>query len=306
MSLDITRINPYFEDVMPEEYLDLVKNGPFGGEKMIGDLGSFKELLEEHPLCAGCNLALAFRILIGSLPKPEDSILVGSTGCNSLAFPQLALHNVHSLFGNQNAVASGLKRALTLRFPDKLKDVIVMAGDGATADIGLDMTLHSWFRGEKITTVMFDNELYANTGGQESGMSLPGAVLNMAPKGKKFQKVKVFELAVTAGCAYVAVVSTARPKNISECFKKAVLVAREVGPTFIQIHTPCPTNLKIKPSESRKVAGDRFKSDYGFREHISDDARAYLETIQAEQKRATADPEEALVAEDKEIPFEGS
>jgi pyruvate ferredoxin oxidoreductase beta subunit len=279
MSLDITRINPYFEDVMPEEYIDLVKNGPFGNGKGVGDLGTFKELLEEHPLCAGCNLALAFRLLIASLPNPEDSILVGSTGCNSLAFPQLALHNVHSLFGNQNAIASGLKRALKLRFPDKIKDVIVMAGDGATADIGLDMTLHSWFRGEKITTVMFDNELYANTGGQESGMSLPGSILNMAPKGKKFGKVNVPDLAISAGCAYVAVVSTARPKMIGDVFKKAVLIAREIGPTYIQIHTPCPTNLKIKPSEVKKYRDDRFKSDYAFREHITAEASEYLESL---------------------------
>ena len=88
-----------------------------------------------------------------------------------MAFPQVALHNIHSLFGNQNAVASGVKRALNLRFPDKIKDVVVIAGDGATADIGLDMVLHSWFRQEKITTIMLDNEAYANTGGQESGMS---------------------------------------------------------------------------------------------------------------------------------------
>ena len=64
--------------------------------------------------------------------------MVGSTGCTSLVFPHVAVHNIHSLFGNQNAVASGLKRALTLRFPNQVKDVVVLAGDGATVDIGLD------------------------------------------------------------------------------------------------------------------------------------------------------------------------
>ncbi len=285
MSLNIMKINPHFEDVMPGEYVDLVKNGPFGNGKVVGDLGTFKELLEEHPLCAGCNLSIAFRIVVASLPNPEDSILVGSTGCNSLAFPQLALHNIHSLFGNQNAVASGLKRALTLRFPDKTKDVIVMAGDGATADIGLDMTLHSWFRGEKITTIMLDNELYANTGGQESGMSLPGNVLHMAPTGKKFQKVNVPDLAIAAGCAYVAVVSTARPKVIGKCLKQAVLIAREVGPTYIQVHNPCPTNMKLKPADGIKVARERIKTDYAFREHITPEAKEYLEKIQPTEKK---------------------
>jgi pyruvate ferredoxin oxidoreductase beta subunit len=284
MSLNIMKINPNFEEFMPEEYRELAKNGPFGNPKKVTDLGTFKELLEEHPLCAGCNLAIAFRLLVASLPNPEDSILVGSTGCNSLAFPQLALHNVHSLFGNQNAVASGLKRALKLRFPDKIKDVIVMAGDGATADIGLDMTLHSWFRGEKITTVMFDNELYANTGGQESGMSLPGAVLNMAPTGKKFGKVNMPELARAAGCAYVAVVSTARPAIIGKSLKRAVLIAREIGPTYIQIHTPCPTNLKLKSFEGIKVAQERLKTDYAFREYLSPEAEKYLETIEPKKE----------------------
>ncbi len=281
MSLDITKINPHFEDVMPSEYKDLVANGPFGNPKGVGDLGSFKELIEEHPLCAGCNLALALRLAIGSLPKPEDSIIVGSTGCNSLAYTQLALHNVHSLFGNQNAVATGLKRALSLRFPDKVKDVIVMAGDGATADIGLDMTLHSWFRGEKITTVMFDNELYANTGGQESGMSRPGAVLNMAPTGKKFDKIHMFDLAVASGCAYVALCSTARPRQIGKSFEKAVMIAREVGPTYVQIHTPCPTNMKIKPSEGLAFAKERLATDYAFREHTSPEAEEYLKAVES-------------------------
>ncbi len=282
MSLDIMRINPHFEDVMPEEYKELVSNGPFGGGKSIGDLGTFKELLEEHPLCAGCNLALAFRLLVASLPKPEDTVIVGTTGCNSLAFTQLALHNVHSLFGNQNAVASGLKRALELRFPDKVKDVVVMAGDGGTVDIGLDMTLHSWFRREKITTVMFDNELYANTGGQESGMSMKGAVLNMAPTGKKFEKIRIPELALTAGCDYVAVVSTARPRQIGKSFEKAVLVAREVGPTFVQIHTPCPTNMKLKPHEGILEAKERLKTDYAFQEHVSPAAQEYLASLEAQ------------------------
>lgn len=284
MSLNIMKINPHFEEFMPEEYRELVKNGPFGNPKKITDLGTFKELLEEHPLCAGCNLAIALRLLLASLPNPEDTIVVGSTGCSSLAFSQLALHNIHSLFGNQNAVASGLKRALKLRFPDKVKDVVVMAGDGATADIGLDMTLHSWFREENITTVMFDNELYANTGGQESGMSMKGAVLNMAPTGKKFGKVDLPELAKAAGCAYVAVVSTAKPLVIGKSFKKAVLIAREIGPTYIQIHTPCPTNMKMKSSEGINMAQDRLKADYAFREYISPKAEKFLETAEPEKK----------------------
>ncbi len=295
MSLEITRMNPAFADVMPQEYTDLVENGPFGRDFGARDLGSFKELFEEHPMCAGCNLSLAFRILVASLPNPADTIMVGSTGCNSIAFPQLALHNVHSLFGNQNAIASGLKRGLALRFPDKVKDVVVVAGDGATADIGLDMTLHSWFRGEKFATVMFDNEIYANTGGQESGMTECGEIRNMAPTGKKFKKISVADLAIEAGCAYVAVVTTGSPLKISKCFEKAVLVAREIGPTYVQIYTPCPTNLKLKSSESVSLAKARSKGTYAFREHVSPEAEEFLAARAEkteEQVRVTSKDEE--------------
>ena len=276
MSLSIFKINPAFVDVMPQEYLDLVTDGPIGTNKSTKDLGTFKELIEDHPLCAGCNLALAFRTVISALPNPEDTVIVGSTGCNSLAFPQLAIQNVHALFGNQNAVATGLKRGLALRFPDKIKDVVVMAGDGATADIGFDMTLHSWIRGEKITTVMFDNEIYANTGGQESGMTQYGAVRNMAPTGKKFQKMNVTEFAKLSGCVYVAKVTTGNTSQIGQCFRKAVLVAREIGPTYVQIYTPCPTNLKMSPAASVALAKKRAKEDYAFEEYMTSEAEACL------------------------------
>ncbi|MBS3885721.1 MAG: ferredoxin oxidoreductase [Dethiobacter sp.] len=285
MSKDFLRISPAFEDVMPAEYRELVASGPYGKGYGISDLGSHKELLEEHPLCAGCGLALSLRLTLSVLPAPEDTVIVGSTGCSALAFPQVALHNIHSLFGNQNAVASGLKRALKLRFPDKHKDVVVVAGDGATADIGLDMVMQSWFRGELITTIMLDNEAYANTGGQESGMSPKGAVLYMAPKGKKFQKVNMPELAREAGCVYVAAVSPANPKRLGKAIKRAILVAREVGPTYVQIFAPCPTNFKFKPQETIKRIKEREKDGtYLMREYISPEAQEYLAAMEGGTK----------------------
>ena len=250
MKPGLFKISPGFEEVMPAEYRELVEHGPYGAGMGVADLGAFKELLEEHPLCAGCGLALSLRLFLASLPAPQDTVVVGSTGCSSLAFPQVALHNIHSLFGNQNAVASGLKRALSLRFPDKVKDVVVVAGDGATADIGLDMVMHSWFRQENITTVMLDNEAYANTGGQESGMSPQGAVLYMAPKGKKFPKIPLPEIAREVGCAYVGACSPAQGKRLERMLRRAILVAREIGPTYVQIFAPCPTNYKFKPNET--------------------------------------------------------
>ena len=147
----------------------------------VSQMGSFKEILEEHPMCAGCAMTLFIRLAIIAFPNPEDTITVGTAGCGRLAISQAAIPFVYGNYGDQNGVASGLSRGLRIRFGDKPKDVVVMAGDGGTADIGFQQVLHSWFRKERFTTIMLDNEVYGNTGGQESGMTTRGAVLKMAP-----------------------------------------------------------------------------------------------------------------------------
>ncbi|MCF7837275.1 MAG: ferredoxin oxidoreductase [Candidatus Marinimicrobia bacterium] len=272
---------PEFEALLPQEYRDLVANGPYGGDKSVADLGTFKEIIESHPHCAGCGVALGLRLALASLPNPADTIVIGTPGCSFFGLAQTAVNYSNTAFGNQNAVASGLTRMLRLRFPDAPKDVVVMVGDGAVADIGLDYTLHSWFRGEHFTTIMLDNEVYANTGGQESGMSKQGDVLNMAPTGKSFQKIPIFEMAKTAGCAYVARVTVASPRKLGDVVRKAIRLAREVGPTYVQMFTPCPTNLKFAPGNTVATARAAEKTHYAFEEYLTPDAQACLERMAA-------------------------
>lgn len=266
-----------FADLLPQEYKDLVNNGPFGDQKGVKDLGTFKELTEQHPHCAGCGVSLGIRLSLAALPSPENTIIIGTPGCSFFALSQTAVNYSNTAFGNQNAVASGLKRMLQIRYPDKPKDVVVMVGDGGVADIGLDYTLQSWFRREKITTVMLDNEVYGNTGGQESGMSPQGNVLNMAPTGKKFPKIPVFELAKSSGCAYGVRVTVASPLKVDKAIRRAILVAREIGPSYVQLYTPCPTNLKFSPDKTVAMAKDAEKGYYSFEEFMSDEAAAFLQ-----------------------------
>ena len=227
MSKERIKISEDLYDIMPSDYQDLVKSATYGKEdRGWKDIGSSKELIEQHSLCAGCPESMAFRYILASLPNPEDTVMVGSTGCTSLVFPMVAVHNIHSLFGNQNAIASGLKRALSVRFPGRVKDVVVLAGDGATVDIGLDMTLQAWFRQEKFTTICFDNELYANTGGQESGLMQKGFVAKMAPVGKLFDKVRLPEIARESGCHYVVNCTVSKPSLVEKVIRNAVHIAR--------------------------------------------------------------------------------
>lgn len=280
MSKKIISPVPALADILPQEYQDLVEHGPHGKFLGVKDLGTFKEITEEHPHCAGCGVSLGIRLAVASLPAPEDTLVVGTPGCSFFALSQTALNYSNTAFGNQNAVASGLKRMLQIRYPGQHKDVVVMVGDGGIADIGLDMTLHSWFRGEKITTIMLDNEVYGNTGGQESGMSALGQVLHMAPKGKNFPKIPVFEMAKTSGCAYGAKVTIANPKRLGEAVTKAILIARQLGPTYVQIYTPCPTNLKFNPADTIGMARKAQEGAYCFEEFMTEEAAELMTGIQ--------------------------
>jgi len=288
MSKEKIKINREFYDIMPKEYQELVEDATYGkAGRGWKDVGESKELIEDHSLCAGCPESIAFRYVLACLPNPEDTVMVGSTGCTSLVFPHVAVHNIHSLFGNQNAVASGLKRALAYRFPDKVKDVVVLAGDGATVDIGLDMTLQSWFRQEKIATICFDNELYANTGGQSSGLMQKGFVAKMAPSGKTFDKVDLPEIARQSGCHYVTMLTVSKPNRVEKAIRQAVLIAREVGPTYVQLYTPCILEIGkqmmegLQEMRDSEGPGKRFE----FREYMSDEAKAYLESIAPKKER---------------------
>jgi pyruvate ferredoxin oxidoreductase beta subunit len=288
MGLEYVRISPGFEKYMPKDYVDLVHYGQFGRQVDVQQLGQFKELVEEHPMCAGCFMAYFIRVFYAALPNPEDTIVIGTAGCARLALSQAAVPFIYGNYGDTNAVASGLKRALTIRFPDKAKDVVVIAGDGGLIDIGFGMTMHSWFRREKFTTIMVDNEVYGNTGGQESGMSPKGVQLKMAPKGKQFDKINAVELAKTAGCVYVAKLAPTNPKRIAKTIRRAILAARHFGPTFIHAYTSCNIEYSIPTEKVLEDARKREKQDFGFYEWMTDEVKEYFEEIEKQSQEVKA------------------
>jgi pyruvate ferredoxin oxidoreductase beta subunit len=75
MSLDYVKFSSGFEKFMPKEYRDMVEHGPFGKKVSVSQMGSFKEVLEEHPMCAGCAMTLFIRLAMIAFPNPEPSLL---------------------------------------------------------------------------------------------------------------------------------------------------------------------------------------------------------------------------------------
>jgi pyruvate ferredoxin oxidoreductase beta subunit len=288
MSLNYMVPASRFKRYLPKDYVELVDYGPFGkdfSEVGTKNMGKYKELVEEHPMCSGCWMAYYIKIIFASLPNPENTVTLGTAGCGRLAISQAAVPFIYGNYGDQNAMASGLTRAFRLRFPDMQKDVITIAGDGGMMDIGFSMTMHAWFRGERFTTIMLDNEVYGNTGGQESGMSVKGAVLKMSPKGKNFGKMPAMQLAIDAGCVYVVKMSPTNINKAAKCIRRAIFAARDLGPTFIHAYTSCNIEYSIPTPDVFKDAKEKEKGRFAFEEFMTEEAKELFTVVEAKKKK---------------------
>ena len=203
------------------------------------------KLAPGHRGCAGCGAAVAVKLILEA--AGDDIILVNPTGCIeviSTPYPESSweIPYIHSLFENAASVAAGVKTALLAKGNDHTK-VIVIAGDGATFDIGSGIVSGVWERGHDITYVCYDNEAYMNTGVQMSGSTPYGASTNTSLAGKLSMgrprhKKRMPEIAVAHGCPYVATASISYPNDMMRKVKKAV---ETKGPTYVQVHSTCCT-----------------------------------------------------------------
>ncbi|MFZ5801433.1 MAG: thiamine pyrophosphate-dependent enzyme [Candidatus Omnitrophota bacterium] len=212
-----------------------------------------------HTACAGCGQAIAARLVIDA--AGAETIVCNNTGCLevfSTKYPESAweVPFIHSLFENAAAVASGVESALKyLGIKDKV-NVISQAGDGGTADIGLQALSGMWERGHDVLSVCYDNEAYMNTGIQRSGLTPFGTNTTTSPPGTasfgniRFKK-PVPEIALAHAIPYVATASVAYPQDIQKKVKKAISLK---GPKYLQIHVPCPLGWRHESNETVNVA----------------------------------------------------
>ncbi|MFC1594037.1 thiamine pyrophosphate-dependent enzyme [Candidatus Omnitrophota bacterium] len=212
-----------------------------------------------HTACAGCGQSIAARLVIEA--AGENTMIANNTGCLEVfttKYPESAwgVPFIHSLFENSAAVASGMEAALKHLGKKENTNVICEAGDGGTADIGLQALSGMWERGHDILSVCYDNEAYMNTGIQRSGLTPFDTNTTTSPAGKQsfgnpIKKKPVPEIARAHGIPYVATASVAFPRDIQKKTKKAVSIK---GPKYFQIHVPCPLGWRHPGADTVIVA----------------------------------------------------
>ncbi len=135
------------------------------------------------------------------------------------------------------------KAAELLTFFENHKDYLIkksqwiVGGDGWAYDIGFGGLDHVLASGEDVNVLVFDTEVYSNTGGQSSKSTPTGSVAKFAASGKKVKKKDLGMIAATYGYVYVAQVAMGADKNQ---FMKALLEAEAYdGPSLIIAYAPC-------------------------------------------------------------------
>jgi pyruvate ferredoxin oxidoreductase beta subunit len=196
----------------------------------------------------------------------DNVVIVNATGCMEIVSSQLPYTSwtvpwIHTLFENTAAVASGIEAGLKVQARKGKTELantkaVAMAGDGGTADIGLQALSGALERGHNFIYICFDNEAYMNTGIQRSSATPYGATTTTSPAGKasigQFTwKKNLPAIAVAHDIPYVA---TACPSYHRDLFLKIRKAMEVKGPSYIQILSVCPTGWRC-PTESTIEVG---------------------------------------------------
>ncbi|MDX5627728.1 MULTISPECIES: thiamine pyrophosphate-dependent enzyme [unclassified Brenneria] len=197
-----------------------------------------------HKACAGCGGSLVVRLALKVFgPKTHVVIPAGCMSAVGFIYPQMAV-GVNAMiapFAATGAVLSGLAAALRAK---GVRDIPVVgfAGDGATADIGLQSLSGAFDRQERIIYICYDNEAYMNTGIQKSGATPWGARTTTSPTGFTPRRLNVkkdlLQIAAAHHVPYAATASVGQPSDLLKKLEKAASVD---GPAFLHVFAPCPT-----------------------------------------------------------------
>lgn len=221
-------------------------------------------LMPGHRACAGCGPAIIYRQVLKASRGPI--IATNPTGCMEVVttiYPYTAwrIPWIHTAFENAAANASGIEAALkALKKKGKLSydhvDILAIAGDGGTYDIGIQSLSGAAERGHDFLYVLYDNEAYMNTGIQRSGGTPHGAWTTTSPAGRVIPgkleyKKPIADIMVAHDVSYVATASPAYWRDLIAKTRKGFEVN---GPAFLHTFAPCPRGWRYDSSKTIEIS----------------------------------------------------
>ncbi|HOG74354.1 MAG TPA: thiamine pyrophosphate-dependent enzyme [Methanofastidiosum sp.] len=205
-----------------------------------------------HSACPGCGALLVLRYVLKVLGK---NTIVTSPACCFTAvagmFPDtcMGVPLLYNAFETTAASASGIEAALKIKGKKDNTYVVAFAGDGGTADIGLQAISGALEDGHNIIYVCYDNEAYMNTGIQSSSLTPMGATTTTNPIGKEAgwkitPKKNMIDILVAHNIKYAATVNPSYPIDFVKKVEKAKATK---GFSYIHAYSVCPTGWRYQP-----------------------------------------------------------
>jgi pyruvate-ferredoxin/flavodoxin oxidoreductase len=137
----------------------------------------------------------------------------------------------------------------------------VFGGDGWAYDIGFGGLDHVLASGKDINIMVFDTEVYSNTGGQSSKATKTGAVAQFAANGKETKKKDLASIAMSYGYVYVAQISMGA--DYAQTVKAMAEAEAYPGPSLILAYAPC-INHGIKKGMSKAQTEEKLAVETGY------------------------------------------
>ena len=179
----------------------------------------------------------------------------------------------------EKAAAAGCElSAKTLKDKDYLakKSMWIFGGDGWAYDIGFGGLDHVLASGENVNVLVFDTEVYSNTGGQASKSTPIGSVAQFAATGKGIKKKDLPAIAMSYGYVYVAHIALGADYNQTI---KAITEAESYnGPSLIIAYAPCINHgikggMGISQMEEKKAVEAGYWQNFRFDPRLADEGK---------------------------------
>lgn len=219
----------------------------------ILDLPDTEYVLPGNRACAGCGIGIALRQITAALDG--KMVLVNPASCLTVLggmYPtaSVAVPWVNVAFPSTAAAASGIAAGLRATGRADEMTVLAMAGDGGTADIGIQALSGAAERNEDFIYLCYDNEAYMNTGTQRSGSTPQGARTTTTWAGKRENPKDVPAIMEAHNVPYVASTSAVYPTDV---FDKVTKARGMHGLRYIHMNTPCPSGWSFDPKDTVKL-----------------------------------------------------
>ncbi len=170
----------------------------------------------------------------------------------------------------------------------------IFGGDGWAYDIGFGGLDHVIASGQDVNILVFDTEIYSNTGGQSSKSTPTGAIAQFAAGGKEVKKKDLAAIAMSYGYVYVAQI--AQGADYNQCVKAFIEAESYPGPSIIIAYAPCISHgikggMKGAQTEEKRAVQAGYWHLFRFDPRLAEEGK---NPFQLDSKAPTADYQEFL------------